>query len=220
MAIRKNRKAAATAREKLPAMVRGTQAQENAATSPDSPGIGIHGMAVMVASGKGTRRARQAQRVVVEAAGKVWSGEARIRRRSATPAEVPPFCFQRPGLAPEEAAIAAAKALGMSHPVDALHTLWKLRAIAQAEHSSAQDAAQAIVTPSGQGDVSPAAHNATHKPLTKGAARMDEQVVITQGHRGKTEPAREEERKGPLGLFRQTVAVSGQPNQLPKGNKA
>ncbi len=118
------------------------------------------------------------------------------------------------------AAEAAVKALGMSHPVDALHTLWKLRAIHQAEHPSARNAAQAHVTAAVQGDARPAAHNVTHKPLAKGAVRTDERSVITPGHRGQTEPAREEEGKGRLGLSRQTVAVSGQPNQLSKGQEA
>lgn len=153
---------------------------------------------------RAARRAQRAQRAASETAGKAltWSGKARIRRSSATPAEVPPFCFLRPGLAPEEAAIAAVKALGMSHPADALHTLWKLRAFAQAERSSAQSAAQVHVAPAagdrGDGD----AHKSTHKH----PRQRNEQVVITPGHRGKTEPAREETEKDAS-----RVAASGHP---------
>lgn len=52
----------------------------------------------------------------------------RIRRRSATLAEVPPFCFLRPGLAIEEAAAAAVQALGIRHRLEAVQMLWKLQA--------------------------------------------------------------------------------------------
>jgi hypothetical protein len=41
--------------------------------------------------------------------------------------EVPPWCYWRPGMSPEAAALTAAKALGLTHPMDLLNLLWMLR---------------------------------------------------------------------------------------------
>lgn len=111
--------------------------------------------------------------------------------KTALPEQIPPFCYLAAGQSPEEAAAEAFKHFSMT-PAEALGLVWKLRTVRQADRLLAEEQAH----------------------------RTDERSVITPGHRGQTEPAREEKGKGHLGLFRQTVAVSGQPNQLPKGQKA
>ena len=47
---------------------------------------------------------------------------------------VPPWCYWQPGMSPEAAALAAAKALEITHPLDLLNVLWALKRHA-AEHS-------------------------------------------------------------------------------------
>lgn len=113
-----------------------------------------------------------------------------MKGKSALPGAVPPFCYLAGGRSPEEAAIEAFKHFSMT-PAEALGLVWKLRIVRQADRLFAEELAH----------------------------RTDERSVITPGHRGQTEPAREEEGKGHLGPSRQTVAVSGQPNQLSKGQK-
>lgn len=117
--------------------------------------------------------------------------KARMKAKSVCLDGVPPFCYLASGRTPEEAVIEAFKHFSMT-PAEALGLVWKLRAVRQADRLFAEELAH----------------------------RTDERSVITPGHRGQTEPAREEKGKGHLGLIRQTVAVSGQPNQLPKGQKA
>lgn len=114
-----------------------------------------------------------------------------LKGKSALPGAVPPFCYLAGGRSPEEAAIEAFKHFSMTR-AEALGLVWKLRAVRLADRLFAEELAH----------------------------RSDERSVITPGHRGQTEPAREEKGKGHLGLISQTVAVSGQPNQLPKGQKA
>lgn len=114
-----------------------------------------------------------------------------MKGKSARPGAVPPFCYLSGGRSPEEAAIEAFKHFSMT-PAEALGLVWKLRIVRQADRLFAEELAH----------------------------RTEERSVITPGHRGQTEPAREEEGKGRLGLSRQTVAVSGQPNQLSKGQRA
>ncbi len=41
--------------------------------------------------------------------------------------EVPPYCFMKPGMTPMEGAKAAIRALGITHPLDVLLTLWALQ---------------------------------------------------------------------------------------------
>ena len=141
------------------------------------------------------------------------------RRRNALPSDVPPFCYLAGGQTPEEAAVEVIKHFSMT-PIEALALVWKLRAIQQAENISAENQAQNSSTQAAHGECLVSSHNTTHKRRTKLRRQQDERAVITPGHRGQTEPAREEEGKGHLGLSRQTVAVSGQPNQLSKGQKA
>lgn len=114
-----------------------------------------------------------------------------MKGKSALPGAVLPFCYLSGGRSPEEAAIEAFKHFSMT-PAEALGLVWKLRIVRQADRLFAEELAH----------------------------RTEERSVITPGHRGQTEPAREEEGKGRLGLSRQTVAVSGQPNQLSKGQRA
>lgn len=116
------------------------------------------------------RRRREVEGAIAPAGG---GAKAHSQRRSVSLDEVPPFCFLLPGLSPEVAAISAVKALGMSHPVDALHTLWKLRAIAQAEQMSAKRTAKTDDTPMVQAGSRSASHNSTHKSLVKGEPRTD-----------------------------------------------
>lgn len=136
---------------------------------------------------------RREQRAAEEAREQALGGrlKAKVKAKSAMPEEVPPFCYLAGGRSPEEAAIEAFKHFSMT-PAEALGLVWKLRAVRQADLLFAEELAH----------------------------RTDERSVITPGHRGQTEPAREEEGKGHLGHSRQTVAVSGQPNQLSKGQKA
>lgn len=41
--------------------------------------------------------------------------------------QVPPWCFMKPGMTPMEGAKAAIRALGITHPLDVLLTLWTLQ---------------------------------------------------------------------------------------------
>ena len=141
------------------------------------------------------------------------------RRRNALPSDVPPFCYLAGGQTPEEAAVEVIKHFSMT-PIEALALVWKLRAIQQAENISAENQAQNSSTQAAHGECLVSSHNTTHKRRTKLRRQQDERAVITPGHRGQTEPAREEKGKGHLGLISQTVAVSGQLNQLSKGQKA
>lgn len=136
---------------------------------------------------------RREQRAAEEAREQALGGrlKAKVKAKSAMPEEVPPFCYLAGGRSPEEAAFEAFKHFSMT-PAEALGLVWKLRTVRQADRLFAEELVH----------------------------RTDERSVITPGHRGQTEPAREEEGKGRLGLSRQTVAVSGQPNQLSKGQRA
>lgn len=136
---------------------------------------------------------RREQRTAEEAREQALGGrlKAKMKGKSAMPGEVPPFCYLAGGRSPEEAAFEAFKHFSMTL-AEALGLVWKLRTVRQADRLFAEELAH----------------------------RTDERSVITPGHRGQTEPAREEEGKGRLGLSRQTVAVSGQPNQLSKGQRA
>lgn len=53
-----------------------------------------------------------------------------MQRRSSDIDNVPPWCFMAPGRRPEDAARRAARALGLTKPVDLIVLLWKLRAMA------------------------------------------------------------------------------------------
>lgn len=46
--------------------------------------------------------------------------------------QVPPYCFMQAGLSPEEGALAAAKDLKLTHPIDLLNVLLILRRAAVA----------------------------------------------------------------------------------------
>jgi hypothetical protein len=41
--------------------------------------------------------------------------------------QVPPYCYLQPGMSPEDAALATARALELTHPLDLLNVLWILR---------------------------------------------------------------------------------------------
>ncbi len=43
--------------------------------------------------------------------------------------EVPPYCFMKPGMSPEEGAMAAVMAMKITHPLDVLVTRWTLRRV-------------------------------------------------------------------------------------------
>lgn len=49
--------------------------------------------------------------------------------------EVPPFCFLKPGMTPEDATVSAVKAMQIPHCCDALAVLWKLRRIAREDET-------------------------------------------------------------------------------------
>jgi hypothetical protein len=141
------------------------------------------------------------------------------RRRNALPSDVPPFCYLAGGQSPEDAVIEVIKHFSVT-PIEALALVWKLRDVQQAENISAENQAQNSSTRPAHGECLVSSHNTTHKRRAKLRRQQDERAVITPGHRGQTEPAREEKGKGHLGLISQTVAVSGQLNQLSKGQKA
>lgn len=48
-------------------------------------------------------------------------------RRAGRIEEIPPWCFMKPGMTPMEGAKAAIRALGITHPLDVLLTLWALQ---------------------------------------------------------------------------------------------
>jgi len=50
---------------------------------------------------------------------------------------VPPWCYWRPGMSPEAAALEAAKALELTHPLDLLNLLWALRRHARQQQKEA-----------------------------------------------------------------------------------
>lgn len=80
--------------------------------------------------------------------------------------EVPPFCFMKPGMTPEEGALAAVKAMGMTHPIDALETLLRLRDARQEEEISAIHRCAHPMKPSGRSKALKGPHNSTHKRTT------------------------------------------------------
>lgn len=63
--------------------------------------------------------------------------------------DVPPWCYWRPGMTPEAAALDAAKALDVTHPLDLLNLLWALRRYARA-HDSLSAAAMPEIQPTTQ----------------------------------------------------------------------
>ena len=63
--------------------------------------------------------------------------------------DVPPWCYWRPGMSPEAAALAAVKAMGITHPLDLLNLLWALRRHARA-HDSLSAAAMPEIQPTTQ----------------------------------------------------------------------
>jgi hypothetical protein len=77
--------------------------------------------------------------------------------------EVPPFCFMKPGMTPEEGALAAVKAMEMTLPIDALETLFRLRDAREAEQMSAIRAQQRAAKSGGKSKATSATHNATPK---------------------------------------------------------
>ena len=54
-----------------------------------------------------------------------------IRQSACTPAEVPPFCFLRPGVSVEKAVAQAARALDITDSASLVVLLWKLQAAAE-----------------------------------------------------------------------------------------
>lgn len=56
--------------------------------------------------------------------------------------DMPPWCYWRPGMSPEVAALAAAKAMELTHPLDLLNLLWVLR-----RHVRAHDSLSAAAMP-------------------------------------------------------------------------
>lgn len=63
--------------------------------------------------------------------------------------DVPPWCHWRPGISPEGAALAAAKAMELTHPLDLLNLLWALRRLAR-QHNSHSAAAMPEIQPTHQ----------------------------------------------------------------------
>lgn len=70
--------------------------------------------------------------------------QAIVRRRRIE--DVPPWCYWRPGMSPEAAALEAAKTLEITHPLDLLNLLWALRRHARA-HDSLSAAAMPEIQP-------------------------------------------------------------------------
>lgn len=60
--------------------------------------------------------------------------------------DVPPWCYWRPGMSPEAAALDAAKAMEITHPLDLLNLLLTLRRHARA-HDSLPAAAMPEIQP-------------------------------------------------------------------------
>lgn len=63
-----------------------------------------------------------------------------IKTTTATVDQIPPYCYRLPGISAEAGALAAAKALRITHPCDALALLWELRHVVTesgAEHPCA-----------------------------------------------------------------------------------
>ncbi len=135
--------------------------------------------------------------------------------------EIPPYCYMKPGMSPEEGTRAAIRALGITHPLDVLVTLWTLRRASSIEQQSAKSAAETPVTTAIRSGYRSAAHTPTHKHpinITLNACAVSSTAlrsVITPGHRGKTEPAREEEEKDALKSRRERAT-----HQQSKGRKA
>ncbi len=63
--------------------------------------------------------------------------------------DVPPWCYWRAGMSPEAAALAAARALEITHPLDLLNLLSALRRHAR-QHDSHQAAAMPEINPTHQ----------------------------------------------------------------------
>lgn len=49
--------------------------------------------------------------------------------------QVPPYCYLQPGMSPEVAALAAAKDMELTHPLELLNVLWVLRRYARKNDS-------------------------------------------------------------------------------------
>ena len=56
--------------------------------------------------------------------------------------DVPPWCYWIPGMSPEAAALDAARAMEITHPLDLLNLLWALR-----RHAMAHDSLPAAAMP-------------------------------------------------------------------------
>jgi len=63
--------------------------------------------------------------------------------------DVPPWCHWRLGMSPETAALAAAKALELTHPIELLNLLWALRRHVR-KHDSHSAAAMPEIHPTHQ----------------------------------------------------------------------
>lgn len=81
--------------------------------------------------------------------------------------EVPPFCFMKPGMTPEEGALAAVKAMEMTLPIDALETLFRLRDARKAEQMSAIRAQQRAAKAGSKTKATSVTHNPTPKEAAK-----------------------------------------------------
>ncbi len=88
--------------------------------------------------------------------------------------EVPPFCFMKPGMTPEEGALAAVKAMGMTHPIDALETFLRLRDAQQGEELSASHRCAHPIKSCGRSNPPKGSHNSTHKCTTEARANPAE----------------------------------------------
>lgn len=53
--------------------------------------------------------------------------------------QVPPYCYRQPGMSAEAGSGAAVKALGITHPCDAVALLWALRQAAKAAPSGTSE---------------------------------------------------------------------------------
>lgn len=144
--------------------------------------------------------------------------KAKHLRRAGRIEEIPPWCFMKPGMSPMEGAKAAVRDMKITHPLDVLVTLWTLRrasSVEQAEQHSAQSAAETHVMTAIRSDYRSAAHNLTPKHPINGSLNNCAVRIITPGHRGQTEPAREEKEKDAL-ISRRERAT----HQQSKGRKA
>lgn len=68
--------------------------------------------------------------------------------------QVPPWCYWRPGMSPEAAALDAARVLEVTHPLDLLNLLWALRRHARA-HDSLSAAAMPTFYPTNRKGIAP-----------------------------------------------------------------